>query len=127
MSILREPRIDFQCYKLLESKGFDFHCDNIICLRYNSAVGRFWYPAPTLAIVRKWLKQKLNIDIYIRPEYYMLGINWNWQILIHDPESHDCISDKSSGLFGDEGEYKTENEAIEIAIHYVLKNWNKFN
>ncbi len=49
-------------------------------------------------------------NIYVQPEHYGDGTNYNWQLLGY----------KTSGLFGDNGEFPTYGRAIRAAIEYSL-------
>lgn len=76
--------------------------------------------APTQFQVRTFLFKRFNIIIYIKPEAYTKGINWNWQVLFYDPNAPDCWDNRSTGLYGDDGEYQTEVDAIDAALVKAL-------
>jgi hypothetical protein len=67
-----------------------------------------------------WLDEH-NVIIHIQPEFYSQGINWNWQISFYNPETFDDpdLMD-GTGLYGDNGEYKTKEDALEDAVKYSL-------
>ena len=70
-----------------------------------------------------WLDTQ-NLNIWIVPEYYKDGINWNWQILWYRPKElwGDIGPGKRGDLFdgtmqyGDCGEYPDRASAEEAAI-----------
>lgn len=67
--------------------------------------------------------QELGVYIQLSEEFYTTGVNHLWQVLIYDPDNidNDCIlSEGSSGLYGDNGEYKTKEDALEDAVKYSL-------
>lgn len=70
---------------------------------------------PTIAEVVSTLYQKHNIWITVFAETYSDGINLLWQVI------YLTSAGKNSMAFGDNGEYKTPEEAYEAAIEYVLE------
>lgn len=67
--------------------------------------------------------QGVRVYIQLSEEFYTTGVNHLWQVLIYDPDNVDsnCIlSEGSSGLYGDNGEYETREDALEDAIRYSL-------
>lgn len=70
---------------------------------------------PTIAEVVSTLYRKHNIWITVFAETYSDGINFLWQVI------YLTSAGKNSMAFGDNGEYKTPEEAYEAAIEYVLE------
>lgn len=64
-----------------------------------------------------------NLYIYIRPEFYSDGINWNWQIFWYLPKEQQYGSKITggTGLYGDNGQYPRRKDAEEKAIKRALK------
>ena len=74
------------------------------------------YKYSEYCLIKQWLRNKHNCHIYIMPEAYKTGINFNWQILFYEVNHDDCWGDKSTGMYGDNGEYPTYELALEAAI-----------
>jgi hypothetical protein len=68
-----------------------------------------------------YLREIHNCHIYIRPEPYTTGINYNWQLLFYNPEDRTCWDKRSTGMYGDNGEYSIYEEALEEALLHALK------
>lgn len=71
--------------------------------------------------ISKWLRETHDCHVYIRPEPYNTGINLNWQVLFYNSQSVTCWDDRSTGLYGDNGEYKTYESALEAGLHKALE------
>ncbi len=78
------------------------------------------YYAPEQWQVIKWFEQ-FNLFINIYTEFYKDGINFIWQVFEYDINEDRCIGKKSSMSYGDNGEYKTREEAYSAAFDYILK------
>lgn len=76
--------------------------------------------APLYQQVTNWLEKK-GFYVDITPEFYKTGINWNFQIFEYSPKDYDCVSNNSTGKFGDNGEYPTRIDALTKAIEESLK------
>lgn len=71
------------------------------------------YPSPEQWQVVEWLRINHGIWINITAEVYTDGINYLWQIInLKD-------YDKSTGLYGDNGEYNLPEEACSAAFDYI--------
>ncbi len=104
--------------------------DNTVCLleiisyKYDND----WVEAPLYQQLIDWLDSK-NIHISIHPEFYKDGINWNWQVFEYDSNGkEDPISNRysyttnrSTPMYGDNGEYPTRILALEAAILEAFK------
>ena len=67
--------------------------------------------------------QGVGIYIQLSEEFYTTGVNHLWQVLVYDPDNVDsnCIlSNGSSGVYGDNGEYETREDALGDAVKYSL-------
>lgn len=84
--------------------------------------------APLYQQVIDWLDSK-NIHISIHPEFYKDGINWNWQVFEYDPNGkkdpissrYSYTTNRSTMLYGDNGEYPKRMDAVKAAIEEALK------
>ena len=82
---------------------------------------QYEYLAPTQALAARWLREAYGIHVVITEEAYTNGINYLWQVLIYNPLSVDCWDNKSTGMYGDNGEYKTYEEALEAGLQEAIK------
>ena len=76
---------------------------------------------PTQALAARWLRETHGIHVVITEEAYTNGINYLWQVLIYNPLSVDCWDNKSTGMYGDNGEYKTYEGALEAGLREAIK------
>lgn len=65
------------------------------------------------SLMYKLEKEKWLIDI--TPEVGKGWINWNWQIIVPDNENY------STGMYGDNGEYKSSFEALKFSVIRALE------
>ena len=79
------------------------------------------YPACTQSELCKWLRDSYKCFFTIIPEFYKSGINFNVQVLFYNPEDPICSDEKSTGLYGDNGEFQTYEEALEFGLQTALK------
>lgn len=77
--------------------------------------------APTQSLLQKYLREKYNCHIQVTHEAYINGINFNVQVLFYNPNVTDCWDDLSSGMYGDNGEFPTYEEALEFGLREALK------
>jgi hypothetical protein len=126
MATITEDYVSFETAKLLKEKGFDVYGDGSfgsetkIWMEY-SPFGKIrdvsssrpsikGYPAPTLQMARKWLREVHNIDIEIHTVRHLHNKWYSWFV----------TSDKHVGT-NNKREEKYE-EACEAAIKYCLEN-----
>ena len=77
--------------------------------------------APTQSLLQKWLREKYNLHIIITLECYCDGINYCIQILCYDKNNPDGYNnDKCTRTYGDNGEFKTYEDALEFALQKAL-------
>jgi len=131
---MKEELTEFKTAKLAKEKGFD-----IPCLAFYSGIkgsGKILFDnntetsiqtsercsAPTQALLQKWLRDKFQIEVRIHAEHYSNGTNWNVQALKWDLSliDDDFIAD-GCGMYGDNGEYKTYEKALEKGLYEGLK------
>lgn len=77
--------------------------------------------APEQSLLQKYLREKYNCHIQITHEPYTNGINFNVQVLFYNPNSVDCWDELSSGVYGDNGEFPTYEEALEFGLQEALR------
>lgn len=78
---------------------------------------------PTQSLLQKWLREKHNLYICISAEFYKTGINHTIQILCYNPnlaESGYYDDDKCTGMYGDNSEFKTYEDALEFGLQKAL-------
>lgn len=127
--MIKEQFVSFETAKMLKEAGFDEVCRSAYYATGNSAVmhernsmlSHGYISRPTQALASRWLREVHGIHVVITEEAYTNGINYLWQVLIYNPLSVDCWDNKSTGMYGDNGEYKTYEEALEAGLKYVLE------
>jgi hypothetical protein len=81
--------------------------------------------APTQTELKRWLRERYNCYVVNTVEFYKDGVNNLVQVWFYDPKNEDHFSnyctDKSSGQYGDNNEYKTPEEAIEYGLLIALQ------
>jgi len=125
---MKEQLINYETAKLASEKGFiDKDCrirgylkEFPTQLTYSTHIQDGFYYFPSQTILQKWLRETHNIHCNISVEFYKTGINYLWQVLIYDPTDNMCVSPKSSGLYGDNGEYESYEDALEKCLYHAL-------
>lgn len=119
-------RISFKTSKLAHKKGYNVPCthyykDNgtYVKMEYGLKVADCNL-APFQGELQEWLRKK-NIFVVVHPEAYPNSVNWCVQVLIYNNASYDCWDNKSSALYGDNGEFKTYENALEFGLKMALK------
>lgn len=79
------------------------------------------FMAPTQSLLQKWLREVHQAHIDIIPEFYHTGINYNWCVRFYSVMEADCMDSRSTGLYGDNGEYPTYELALEAGLQKALK------
>ena len=74
------------------------------------------YYRPTLSSILQYLIKEYNLYITIQYSFYKTGINYLWQIFEYEPDDLDCVTNNSTGLYGDNHEYPTYESALIGAI-----------
>ena len=77
----------------------------------------------TQSLLQKWLREKHNLYICISAEFYKTGINHTLQILCYNPnltESDYYDNDKCTGMYGDNAEFETYEDALEFGLQKAL-------
>lgn len=84
---------------------------------------------PTFQQAIDWFREKHCIHTHVISEFYKDGINYNWQVVVYDANSKGCYdNEKSTGWFGDNGEFPTYYSALTEAIKEsinIVKNQKK--
>lgn len=125
-----EDYVSFDTAKMLKNKGFDEFCrytymenENSvgITVSTNSKLPKEVYSMPTLWEAQKYLREKHNCYIQITYEAYKTRVNYLVQVLFYEPNDDDCWSNESTGMYGDNAEFKTYEEALNFGILEALK------
>lgn len=77
------------------------------------------YPAVTQTFLKKWLIENYKMYVIVTVAFYGNGINHEVQVLTYDKEDVDgdyYSIDKCSGMFGDNGEFDTYEDALEFGL-----------
>ena len=120
---LKQANIDIyspECFIINDNQN-----ENSIADAWSGLIGddyTFYAYRPTLLSLIKFFTN-YHLYITINQEFYETGINYLWQIFEYDPQIKnaryiDHITDNSTGLYGDNHEYPTYEEAL---IDAVLK------
>lgn len=128
--MIEEQFVSFDTAKLLKEAGFDVPCyvqysdrgvqwDSTSPSNFNA--DDWGYSCPTQALAARWLREVHDIHVVITEEPYVNGINYLWQVFIYNPASADCWDDESTGMYGDNGEYKTYEKALEAGLKHSLE------
>ena len=129
--MIKEDYVSFEVAKLLKEKGFD-ECP-LYC--YDDC-GQFWvqggydktkkwhFPAPTLQMAMKWLREKHNIIICVEPHSYNTFDNKTSSYIFTywtDDNYNEpyCWRNETNSVFGKS--WSTYEEACEAAIKYCLE------
>jgi len=79
--------------------------------------------APTFSQAFRFFTEKYGLYHHIVPEFYTKGINFNWQILWYLPKeewTNHVISD-GTALYGDNGEYPTQEQAELACLRKLIE------
>lgn len=135
------PYVSQKVAMLAKKAGFDLYCDVYYRHNYYYAIDEDNYvkwnfdfkdddhkcTAPRQGVLQMWLRGK-KFHVVITPEFYKTGINYNWQVLIYDPEDeHRCIHKQSSMMYGANGEYPEYHLALEAGLEKALKLYCEIN
>lgn len=105
-----ESYVSLEVAKLLKQAGFDWECNrfydctNSDCVRYEE------YPAPTLAVAQRWLREVKNKNIDV------LRLYGCYHYIINDSDAF-C----SGPVSGIQGEFTIYEEALEAGIKKCLE------
>ena len=133
--MIEESYVSFDTAKLLKDAGFEANLKTMYVEEekdewafWDSGAKRSDYnyfddtiACPTQALAARWLREAHGIHVVITEEAYTNGINYLWQVLIYSPLSVDCWDNKSTGMYGDNGEYKTYEGALEAGLREAIK------
>jgi hypothetical protein len=136
--------VTLEVAKLLREKGFKEGCiayyDNGSSLSYIGSLqgcninnilesskyitSESIFPAPTLYQAQKWLREKHNCYVQVTHEAYKTGVNNLVQVLFYDTDSeypNDCWTNDSTGMYGDNSEFNTYEDALNFGILKALE------
>ena len=130
--MIEESYVSFETAKMLKDVGFDVPCisqymqngfrwNGGSLKKVNSNEYESVFSCPTQALAARWLREAHGVHVVITEEAYTNGINYLWQVLIYNPLSVDCWDNKSTGMYGDNGEYKTYEGALEAGLQKAIK------
>ena len=113
---MEEKLITYDTAKLAKEHGFDWkHTDFYIDKAKNGDYTDL--PCVPQSFLQKWLRDKHNIYVTITQDFYTTGINFLCQVLIYDPtDDYNCTHKLSSGLYGDNHEFPTYEDALEFGL-----------
>ncbi|MCR4964825.1 MAG: hypothetical protein K6A41_04135 [Bacteroidales bacterium] len=121
--MIKEDYVSFETAKLLKEKGFD-DCGTSFLENGNMfptciVRRKKHYPAPTLQMAMKWLREEKHYYIQVMLNGWAYGGHTGYFVLIQktDSDYERMLSDVVDEVF-----YDTYEEAVEIAIKYVLEN-----
>jgi hypothetical protein len=131
MATITEDYVSFETAKLLKEKGFDVYGDGSfgsetkIWMEY-SPFGKIrdvsssrpsikGYPAPTLQMAMKWLRNTFHLEIYPFHDAIQENNDW-WYRIEHHSKGCSLIKYESDVI------YETHEQACEAAIKYCLVN-----
>ena len=120
----------------LKELGFDEQCfghwflnlkeENMIT--YPETGFTKWYTgkeilAPLHQQAFRWFREKHGLYLYMVPEFYTTGINFNWQVLWYLSKERWIRHMVHNGTFmyGDNGEYPTQEDAESAAIDKMIQ------
>ena len=91
--------------------------ENISSATYEFILAPLWQQA------FEFFRKECGFYVYNSPEFYKNGINFNWQILWYLPEEQQTKHRVNGGtyLYGDNGEYPTQESADEAAILKMIE------
>lgn len=137
---MQDELITFETAKLAKEKGFEEYVEYYFLnegekhtqsgstnFNYKGTLNpiRIWegnntyYSRPTQSLLQRWLREKCGKHVQIIAEYYDNGINWNWQVLWSNKDFVNPYD--GTGLYGDNGEYTTYEQALEAGLQEALK------
>jgi len=134
---LKELGFDEPCLGFYVDKKFS---DNIILepvtqkynegFNYHQNSSGSLISAPLYQQAFKFFREKHGLYIHFAPEFYMTGINFNWQILWYLPKEKwtEYVVCNGTMLFGDNGEYPTQEDAENACLDElieIVKNKNE--
>ena len=128
--MIKEVYVSFEVAKLLKEKGFNTHCDTGWCeelfnveyprnFSYGIDKKETWISRPTHQLAMAWLREEHNIHISVTIGCDVDNSNYifYWAGIAKFTESSMDYIDP----FGD-AEFKTYEEAVEVALKYTLEN-----
>jgi hypothetical protein len=95
----------------------------VYSLCYGDEWGSHTLKAPLYSQAFKWFRDEYGLYTTFIPEFYKDGINFNWQILWYLPKEEWTERNIMNGtyLYGDNGEYPTQEEAILACLRKLIE------
>lgn len=78
--------------------------------------------APRQSVLQTWLREEFHTHVEVTTEFYRKGINHLVQVLIWDVGKEIFYHKSCTGKYGDNGEFKTYEEALEFGLQKALKS-----
>lgn len=124
--MITEDYVSFETAKLLKEKGYEgvikayYHIwdnGNRVCSVQefiHSEAQHLYFPAPTLQMAMKWLREKHNLHIGVLITYQYFPRKYEVHIM-HTEKYEDIVVNPGTN-------FNTNEEACESAIRYTLEN-----
>jgi hypothetical protein len=131
---MKDELVTYKTAKLAKKIGFKEACDyyygksfannnnNNLYYSYDGSLrSKSDIECPTQSQLQNHLREKYNLHVIVTPEFYKTGINYCVQVLCYDPTQEDFTdNDKSTGLYGDNGEFPRPEKALEFGLQLAL-------
>jgi hypothetical protein len=116
---LRDLGFDEPCFGWYVSESHGLEYGKVI----QSSLIKDAIITPTYSQAFRWMREKYGLYHYIVPEFYVNGINFNWQILWYLPKEEWTEYNISDGTFmyGDNGEYPTQESAENACLDKLVE------
>lgn len=131
---MKDDFVSFEVARLLKQVGFKEPCNRFIELSRDGSEDKYecknrwnWnadsnsYSRPSQNLAAKWLRKVYNTYVIVTVEAYPDGVNYLYQVLVYNSKAPNCWSDRSTGVYGDNGEYKTYKKAMEAGLKRALE------
>jgi hypothetical protein len=114
---MKEQLISFETAKLAKQNGFEF--EKVSVDKHHDSI-----QVCTQSSLQRWLREIHQIETRIWAEHYPNGTNWccqalQWDLTL-DFKTSDLIKN-GTFAFGDNGEFKTYEEALEFILQEAVK------
>ncbi len=82
--------------------------------------------AMSQSLLQKWLRENFKLQVEVTGEAFQNGYNWNVRVIDlgfdnSNTEYYKEFGVRTTGLYGDNGEYKTYEDALEFGLQLALK------
>lgn len=132
--------VGFDLARKLREIGFDWECNKYYSISDKFRTGHKLsgsiykvsnkhkaISAPTIDLASKWFREVHGYNIWVVPEYYRNGINWNVQVTWYLPKEEWTGHNIYNGtmMYGDNGEFKTFEEALSFGVELAIVRYTK--